>query len=95
MALVSNNPYALARPARRGARPAPDTGLLGVVVIDPPGPPHLAARAWTARSLSVEASGAVAAGIDGDAVSLTPPLAFGIRSKALRVRIAPHLTRPT
>jgi len=93
--LVSNNPYALERPPIRGARPALDSGQLGIIVIDAPaGSPRPAGWAWSARSLSVEASGPVPAGVDGEAVTLAPPLHFTIQPKALRVRIAPgHVRR--
>ena len=47
-----------------------------------------------AQSLSVEASGAVPAGVDGEAVTLAPPLHFRIHPRALRVRIAPGHVRP-
>ena len=89
--LVSNNSYAFERPSARGARPALDGGRLGIVLIDAPaGSPHGAGRAWSAPSLSVEASGTVPAGIDGAAISLAPPLHITIHPRALRVRIAPR-----
>ena len=89
MVLVSNGPYALERPPAPGARPALDSGRLGVIVLDAPGDgPHPPGRSWTATSLEVRAPGPVHAGIDGEAVDLTPPLAFAIRPAALRVRIA-------
>ena len=92
--LVSNNPYAFERPPLRGARPALDTGRLGIIVIDAPaGPPHPAGRAWSAQALSVEASGTIPAGLDGEAVALAPPLHFTIQPKALRVRLAPRHVR--
>jgi len=92
--LVSNNPYAFERPPVRGARPVLDGGQLGIVVIDAPaGPPHHAGVAWSARSLRVEASGTVPAGVDGEAVALTPPLHFTIHRRALRVRLAPRHVR--
>ena len=87
--LVSNGPYAVERPPAPGARPALDSGRLGVIVLDAPGDgPHPPGRSWTATSLEVRAPGPVHAGIDGEAVDLTPPLAFVIRPAALRVRIA-------
>ena len=92
--LVSNNPYAFDRQRVRGARPRLDSGRLGIVLIDGRvGPPHRAARAWSARSLSIDASGTVPAGVDGEAVTLAPPLRFTIHPKALRVRIAPRHVR--
>ncbi len=87
--LVSNNPYALDRPLVRGTRPALDTGRLGIVVIDEPGGhPHALGRAWSSPSAEVGAPAPVHAGIDGEAVDLSPPLRFAIRPAALRVRIS-------
>ena len=87
--LVSNNPYALDSPPNRGARPALDGGLLGIVVLDAPSDgPQAPGRAWTAPTIEVSAPAAVDAGIDGEAVELNPPLRFAIRPAALRVRIA-------
>ena len=89
MVLVSNNPYALDSPPNRGARPALDGGLLGIVVLDAPSDgPQAPGRAWTAPTIEVSAPAAVDAGIDGEAVELNPPLRFAIRPAALRVRIA-------
>ena len=87
--LVSNGPYALERPSASGARPALDSGRLGVIVLDAPGDgPHPPGRSWTATRLEVRAPAPVHAGVNGEAVELTPPLAFVIRPAALRVRIA-------
>ena len=87
MVLVSNNPYAIDRPPTHGARPRLDTGRLGVVVLGgPEEPPHRAARAWTARSLAIEADAALHVGRDGEALTLDPPLRFVSRPGSLRVR---------
>jgi diacylglycerol kinase family enzyme len=87
--LVSNNPYALDRPLARGTRPALDSGQLGIVVLDAPGDsPHVPGRAWSAPSMEISAPGLVHAGVDGEAVELSPPLRFAIRPAALRVRIS-------
>jgi diacylglycerol kinase family enzyme len=86
--LVSNNPYALDRPPA-GSRPSLDTGLLGILVLDSPDDRrHPPGRAWSAPSLEVSAPARVHAGIDGEAVPLSPPLRFAIRPAALRVRIS-------
>jgi diacylglycerol kinase family enzyme len=86
--LVSNNPYALGRPGVRGMRPALDIGQLGIVVLDSPRDvPHPPGRAWTAPSFELAASEPVPVGIDGEALTLNPPLRFVIRPAALRVRI--------
>ena len=89
--LVSNNPYALDHPLARGTRPALDSGQLGIIVLDVPGDsPHPPGRAWTAPDLHISAPAPVHAGIDGEAVQLSPPLRFAIRPTALRVRISSH-----
>ena len=89
--LVSNNPYALDRPLARGTRPTLGGGQLGIVIVDAPGDSPLApGRAWSASRLEVSAPGPVYAGIDGEAVELSPPLVFAIRPAALRVRISPR-----
>jgi diacylglycerol kinase family enzyme len=89
--LVSNNPYALDHPLARGTRPALDSGQLGIIVLDAPGDsPHPPGRAWTAPDLQISAPAPVHAGIDGEAVQLSPPLRFAIRPTALRVRISSH-----
>src|SRR6516164_7530641 len=98
LVLVSNNPYTLDRPLTPGARPALDSGRLGIIVLDAPGAashrpgavPHPRGRAWSAPRLDVSALPPVHAGIDGEAIDLSPPLHFTIRPKALRVRIAPR-----
>jgi diacylglycerol kinase family enzyme len=94
--VVSNNPYAPHRPRVPGMRPALDGGRLGVLVLHRPGdvrrPP---ASAWTARSLRVTAAETVAAGVDGEAIQLTPPLHFSIRPRAIRVRVARALMHTT
>ena len=86
--LVSNNPYSLDPPHAPGTRPALDSGQLGVVVLDPPRAGQGPGRTWTATQLEVTAPAPVHAGIDGEAVDLTPPLRFAIRPRALRVRIS-------
>jgi diacylglycerol kinase family enzyme len=87
--LVSNNPYALERPLARGTRPTLGGGQLGIVVVDAPGDsPRRPGRAWSAPRLEVSAPEPVHAGVDGEAVELSPPLRFAIRPAALRVRIS-------
>jgi diacylglycerol kinase family enzyme len=87
--LVSNNPYALGSPSTPGTRLNLSSGRLGIIVIDAPGhAPSVPGRAWTATSLDVEAQETIHAGIDGEAVELTPPLHFEIKPAALRIRLA-------
>jgi diacylglycerol kinase family enzyme len=45
-------------------------------------------RSWSAERLEVTAPASIHAGIDGEAIDLSPPLRFAIRPAALRVRIA-------
>lgn len=86
--LVSNNPYAFGGPLERGARPTLNSGRLGVIVIDRPAAGRrLPARAWSCASLRVGGPETVHAGVDGEAVELSPPLAFAIRPAALRIRV--------
>jgi diacylglycerol kinase family enzyme len=88
--LVSNNPYALDQPLAQGSRPRLDTGGLGIVVLDRPGAERSPVTAWRAPSLEIAASTSVAVGLDGEAVTLLPPLRCTTRPAALRVRISRH-----
>ena len=93
--LVSNNRYRLGRAIGSGTRPRIDDGLLGVTVIGAPkgrgeggGRLQRPWREWTAPSFEVDSDRPVAAGIDGEALMLDPPLLFRIRPRVLRVRVA-------
>jgi hypothetical protein len=91
--LVSNNPYRLGRAVGSGTRPSIDRGVLGVAVLDMPNgtpvpPGQRPWREWSAPAFEIQSRSPVAAGIDGEAVRLEPPLRFGIRERALRVRIS-------
>jgi hypothetical protein len=87
--LVSNNPYALEQPLVTGSRPTMNGGRLGIVVLDGLGPDRrLRGRAWSATSVELLAEAPVHAGIDGEAVELSPPLRITITPEALRVRIS-------
>jgi diacylglycerol kinase family enzyme len=90
--LVSNNAYRLGATLGSGTRPRLDGGSLGIVDFHPPtsGADASAAR-WrelTAGEFEIEADGPVPVGVDGESLSLDPPLRFRIRPRALRVRIA-------
>jgi diacylglycerol kinase family enzyme len=87
--LVSNDPYRLGRALGSGTRPRLDTGRLGVAVVGARGAGPGRVQQWTVSSFEVESGHSVAAGIDGEAVRLDPPLRFRSRPAALRVRIAP------
>ena len=93
--LVSNNRYRLGRAIGSGTRPKIDDGLLGITVAAAPmgagksgRRPQRPWREWTASGFEVDSDRLVPAGIDGEAVSLEPPLRFRIRAGVLRVRIA-------
>jgi Diacylglycerol kinase catalytic domain len=87
--LVSNDVYRLGLAIGTGTRPRIDAGVLGVAV--------LAGiergrgwRQWATTGFRVDSEAAVAAGVDGEALMLDPPLRFTSRPLALRVRIALH-----
>jgi diacylglycerol kinase family enzyme len=91
--LVSNNRYRLGRAVGSGTRPRIDDGLLGITVAGAPtgGPERFAQRPWrewSAPEFEVRSDHPVVAGIDGEAVTLDPPLRFRIRPGVLRVRIS-------
>jgi hypothetical protein len=90
--LVSNNRYRLGRAVGSGTRPSIEEGVLGITVASAPGEggrgPRRPWREWTAPVFEVDAEGPVAAGIDGEAVTLEAPLRFRIRPGVLQVRIS-------
>ena len=84
--LVSNDPYRLGRALGSGTRPDLDTGLLGIAVIgsrDADGNVSKRVEEWAAPSFEIGSDGTVAAGIDGEAVQLDPPLRFRTLPRAL------------
>jgi diacylglycerol kinase family enzyme len=89
--LVSNDPYRLGRALASGTRPRLDRGLLGIAVFgsaDDGGQARMRMQEWSSEEWEIGSSAPVAAGIDGEAVRLDPPLRFTSRPAALRVRIA-------
>jgi len=88
--LVSNNPYRL-RPVGAGTRARLDTGTLGVTVFEPG---HERGRRavlqWAVAAFDVRSAGPVPAGLDGEAVTLDPPVHFASRPGVLSVRLARH-----
>ena len=100
--MVSNNPYLLDIRGG-GGRPRLNTGELGIVTAElgsPAGVTEMFARAalgsiasspgvnaWVEKTFTVDSDGPIAAGVDGEAVELTPPAQFEILPGALRVRI--------
>jgi diacylglycerol kinase family enzyme len=94
--LISNNVYRLGRALGSGTRPRLDKGVLGIAVIGPTrgSGDHVRTSVfsidqWSEPTFEVQSDGPVAAGIDGEAMMLDPPLEFRIRPGVLRVRIAP------
>lgn len=91
--LVSNDPYRLGRALASGTRPRLDRGLLGIAVFATAArgsQPRKRVLEWLSDSFEVRSGRPVAAGIDGEAVLLDPPLRFHTRPAALRVRISPQ-----
>jgi diacylglycerol kinase family enzyme len=90
--LVSNDPYRLGRAVASGTRPRLDAGVLGITVLGAgaAGNGHKRVQQWSTPSFEVSSDGPVAAGIDGEALKLDPPLRFRTKPQALRVRIAPQ-----
>lgn len=91
--LVSNDVYRLGTVIAAGTRPRLDDGELGIAVLTAErrrgaAPTGLALTQWSTPTFTVDADGPVAAGIDGEAVTLQPPVWFESRPGALRVRIA-------
>jgi diacylglycerol kinase family enzyme len=90
--LVSNNRYRLGRAVGSGTRPRIDDGLLGIAVASPPVAGRRLFqrpwREWSTPAFEVDADAPIAAGIDGEAVTLDAPLRFRILPAALGVRIA-------
>ena len=84
MMLVSNNPYALRRALGRSTRPALDGGCLGVVLVAANG----GDRTWETPAVTAQTAEPAASAIDGEAVTLDPPLSFATDPGALRVRIS-------
>jgi diacylglycerol kinase family enzyme len=90
--LVSNDQYRLGRAVASGTRPRLDAGVLGITVFAAGAARNGDKRVqqWSAPSFEVGSDGPVAAGIDGEALKLDPPLRFRTKPQALRVRIAPQ-----
>jgi diacylglycerol kinase family enzyme len=102
---VSNDPYGGTIEGRT-TRPRLDAGVLGVTSVEIRGDEAarslIAAAAsghperfegyasWVAPTFEVRARTPVAAGLDGEAVTLDAPLVFRTRPRALRVRLPMH-----
>jgi diacylglycerol kinase family enzyme len=90
--LVSNDPYRLGRALGSGTRPRLDAGVLGIAALQAgaAGDAGRRMQEWATPSFEVHSGRPIAAGIDGEAARLDPPLRFRSRPRALRVRIAPQ-----
>lgn len=93
--LVSNNRYRLGKAVGSGTRPNIDDARLGITVAGAPTGrgkghhrPQRPWREWSAPQFEVLADAPIAAGVDGEALVLEPPLRFRILPGVLRVRIA-------
>jgi diacylglycerol kinase family enzyme len=104
--LVSNDPYQLDHLGGRGTRARLDAGTLGVVAARITGPAQarqfVALEAagqiqrfegwleWDPAEFRVRSGGPVEIGIDGEALTMDPPLVFTSRPGALRIRLPRH-----
>jgi diacylglycerol kinase family enzyme len=93
--LISNNTYRLGRALGSGTRPRLDGGELGIAVLVPIATGgaqqrRLAMQQSISDHFEVDSDSPIAAGIDGEAAMLAPPLRFETRPRALRVRISPR-----
>jgi diacylglycerol kinase family enzyme len=104
--LVSNNPYELVHLGGFGTRKRIDLGTLGIVAARIDGPREAVAFVgleaagrvrsfsgwleWDTPTFRVESAAPIEIGIDGEAMSLDPPLVFESLPGALRVRIPTH-----
>jgi diacylglycerol kinase family enzyme len=104
--LVSNNPYQLAHIRGGGLRERLDSALLGVASVriqNAADAQRFAAlevagqvqrfpgwHEWTTTELTVDSDGPIEIGVDGEALSLEPPLQFSVRPGALTVRLPRH-----
>ncbi len=104
--LVSNNPYELQRFSGRGTRERLDRGVLGVAgaTVDDASAAarfitlELAGQVrrypgwleWTTPRFRIDADEAIDIGIDGEALTMDPPLVFEALPGALLVRLPRH-----
>jgi diacylglycerol kinase family enzyme len=103
LVLVSNNAYQLSHLRGAALRPRLDTGELGIVSVLVRGAADAERFAaleaagqvrrfsgwneWTAAEFEVTSGGPVEVGVDGEALTLEPPLRFTIRPGALTIRL--------
>jgi diacylglycerol kinase family enzyme len=103
LVLVSNNAYQLSQLRGAALRPRLDGGELGIVSVlvrsaseaERFAALEMAGQVrrfsgwdeWTAARFEVDSGGPVEVGVDGEALTLTPPLRFTIHPGALRIRL--------
>ena len=104
--LVSNNQYQLDQIGGRGTREHLDDGTLGIVAARIDGPAQARQfialdsvgqirrfpgwQEWPTPRFEVRSGGPVQIGIDGEALTMDPPLVFACRPGALLVRVPRH-----
>ena len=104
--LVSNDPYQLDYPGGRGTRARIDQGVLGIMAVmiaDADDARKFAAleaagqvrrfpgwAEWSAPRFEVGSGAPVQIGLDGEALTMNPPLVFISRPGALRIRLPRH-----
>lgn len=100
---VGNNPYQMTNLSGFGSRARLDAGALGIVSVRIDHPDQLARLAaletahhpklfpgwheWTAVEFRVDSSAQIEAGVDGEAVTLVPPVRFAVVPGTVRVRV--------
>ena len=103
---VSNNPYVLTSLGGFGTRARMDTGELGIAAAEVHSAANIAAfvaaeaaghldrykgwTGWSSPTFTLESSQPVAAGVDGEALLLDPPLVFRTLPGAVRIRLPHH-----
>ncbi len=103
---MSNDPYQLDYPGGRGTRARIDAGVLGIVAVMIANADEARKFAaldgagqvrrfpgwteWSAPRFEVGSGAPVQVGLDGEALTMDPPLVFVSRPGALRVRLPRH-----
>jgi len=104
--LVSNGPYELQRAKGRGSRERLDDGTLGIATLTVLSATDMQKlisleaagrlgrfegwREWIADRFEVRSNGRVDVGVDGEALTMDPPLVFATRPGALTIRMPRH-----
>lgn len=85
LVFVSNNPYTVDPRPQFGNPGLLDRGELGVLAVT--GPPPRGLEEWATRKFWVDSATTVQLGIDGESVSMSPPLLFESDPLAMRARL--------